>query len=69
MRAEIDRLLISPMGMLWRPNYFHGGIALHGSPSIPPRPASHSCVRLINPATDHIWAERLLPIGTGVWVY
>jgi hypothetical protein len=26
--------------------YFNGGIAIHGSPSIPPYPASHGCIRI-----------------------
>jgi peptidoglycan hydrolase-like protein with peptidoglycan-binding domain len=39
-------LEISPLGELWSPSYFYGGIAIHGSPSIPPYPASHGCVRV-----------------------
>jgi lipoprotein-anchoring transpeptidase ErfK/SrfK len=66
---QIDGLRVSPLGVLWRPKYFHGGIAVHGSPSIPPWPASHGCVRLSNPAIDHLWADDLVPIGTAVWVY
>ncbi|MDQ3897894.1 MAG: L,D-transpeptidase family protein, partial [Actinomycetota bacterium] len=39
-------LEISPLGELWWPMYFNGGIAIHGSPSIPAYPASHGCVRI-----------------------
>jgi lipoprotein-anchoring transpeptidase ErfK/SrfK len=42
---------------------------MHGSPSIPPHPASHGCARLSNAAIDFIWAANLMPIGTPVWVY
>lgn len=66
---QIDGLRVSPLGVLWRPKYFVGGIALHGSPSVPPWPASHGCVRLSNGAIDHLWAAGLVPLGTTVWVY
>lgn len=35
-----------PLGPMWWPSYFHGGIAVHGSPSVPAGPASHGCVRI-----------------------
>jgi lipoprotein-anchoring transpeptidase ErfK/SrfK len=66
--AQIDGLRRSPLGLLWRPKYFHGGIAVHGSTSVPHWPASHGCVRLSNAAMDMVWHEALMPIGTQVWV-
>lgn len=57
-----------PLGALWRPRYFYGGYAVHGSPSIPPYPASHGCARVSNAAMDMIWARGLMPIGSRVWV-
>lgn len=36
----------APLGMLWNPVYFNGGIAVHGAPSVPLYPASHGCVRI-----------------------
>jgi L,D-transpeptidase-like protein len=36
----------SPLGLLYYPNYIYGGIAIHGSPSVPPIPASHGCIRI-----------------------
>lgn len=36
----------APLGMLYDPNYFSGGVAIHGSGSIPFYPASHGCVRI-----------------------
>src|SRR5581483_7446831 len=58
-----------PLGPLFRPRYFTGGYAIHGSPSIPPFPASHGCARVSNAAINFIWAANLMPIGTPVWVY
>jgi peptidoglycan hydrolase-like protein with peptidoglycan-binding domain len=66
---QVDALDPGPLGDLWRPKYFNGGIAVHGSPSIPGYPASHGCARLSNPAIDWIWSNNQLPIGTSVWVY
>ncbi|HZS07940.1 MAG TPA: L,D-transpeptidase [Blastocatellia bacterium] len=36
----------SPLGLLYYPNYFHEGVAIHGNPSVPPQPASHGCIRI-----------------------
>ncbi len=36
----------SPLGVLYNPWYVYGGIAIHGSPSVPSYPASHGCIRL-----------------------
>lgn len=66
---EIDGLRRAPLGDLYRPKYFNGGIALHGSPSIPGHPASHGCTRLHDAVADLIWDADLAPIGTPVWVY
>jgi lipoprotein-anchoring transpeptidase ErfK/SrfK len=66
----IDGPDISPLGVLFRPRFFtNTGIAFHGSPSIPPFPASHGCVRMTNEAINFIWASNVLPFGTAVWVY
>jgi len=43
---KAEGLEVSPLGELWWPMYFNGGIAIHGSPSIPPYPASHGCIRI-----------------------
>ena len=60
---------VSALGMLYRPRYFVGGYAIHGSPSIPPFPASHGCARVSNAAINFIWSENLLPMGSQVWSY
>ncbi len=57
------------LGSIYRPKYFNGGIAVHGSGSIPNYPASHGCVRVSTPAMDWIWEEDLMPMGSPVWVH
>ncbi|WP_018658570.1 L,D-transpeptidase family protein [Actinomadura flavalba] len=37
---------VSPLGRLYNPVYFNGGIAFHGALDVPRRPASHGCVRM-----------------------
>ena len=66
---QIDGQRNGPLGPLWRPKYFNGGIAMHGAASIPPYPASHGCARLTNAAIDWIWANNKVPLKTKVWVY
>ncbi|NVI91561.1 L,D-transpeptidase family protein [Actinomadura sp. BRA 177] len=36
----------SPLGRLYNPIYFNGGIAFHGALDVPEYPASHGCVRM-----------------------
>lgn len=66
---QIDGMRDAPLGKLWRPKYFNGGIALHGSTSVPAYPASHGCVRLTYAAIDWMWDNDIIPIGTTVVVY
>ena len=65
----VDHLDKGPLGDLWRPRYFNGGIAVHGAGSVPGYPASHGCARVSNPAMDMIWARGLMPVGSRVVVY
>ena len=58
-----------PLGPLWRPKYFNGGIAVHGAFSVPPYPASHGCARVSIAAMNWIWANNKMPLKTRVWVY
>lgn len=67
VERKIDGVRISRLGALYRPAYFYGGYAIHGSGSVPPYPASHGCVRITNPAMDRLFS--LLTIGTPVSVY
>lgn len=57
------------LGTIYRPKYFAGGAAVHGSNSIPSYPASHGCVRVSVPAMDWIWASGIMPLRTPVWVH
>jgi peptidoglycan hydrolase-like protein with peptidoglycan-binding domain len=66
---EVDGVREAPLGTLYRPKYFNGGIAIHGSGSIPAHPASHGCARVTNSAMDMLWASGVAAIGTPVTVY
>jgi peptidoglycan hydrolase-like protein with peptidoglycan-binding domain len=57
------------LGEIYRPKYFSGGEAVHGSNHIPDYAASHGCVRVSVPAMDWIWEINLMPIDTWVWVH
>lgn len=59
-------LEVSPLGQLWSPSYFYGGIAFHGSPSIPSYPASHGCVRIPMYAHESFFDQT--PAGMAVYV-
>ena len=57
----------SPLGMLYYPNYFSDGIAIHGNPAVPHSPQSHGCVRIPMWAAKQI--SQQLSIGTIVLIY
>lgn len=57
------------LGEIYRPKYFRGGIAVHGSNSIPNYPASHGCVRVSVPAMDMFWQFDIMPMWSTVWVH
>lgn len=64
---KIDAWHRSPLGLLYRPAYFNGGIAIHGAPEVPAYPASHGCVRVTTWVMDMIYDR--LTLGTTVIVY
>jgi hypothetical protein len=66
---QVDAWDDGPLGRLYRPKYFNGGIAVHGYPSVPAVPASHGCVRLSLPAMDLLWRPGGLAVGGAVLVY
>ncbi len=66
---DIDALDHAPLGDMYRPKYFNGGIAVHGHESVPTHGASHGCARLTNEAMDRIWENNWMPIGSTVLVY
>lgn len=57
----------APLGSLYNPSYFNGGIAIHGSNSIPVTPASHGCARIPRFA-DPVFIT-MVKIGMTVHVY
>ena len=57
----------SKLGLLYRPAYFRGGYAIHGSYSVPAYPASHGCVRMTIRNTDRYYSA--LRYGMVVSVY
>jgi peptidoglycan hydrolase-like protein with peptidoglycan-binding domain len=69
IQRQINGVRRAELGTLYRPKYFRGGIAVHGSGSIPAQPASHGCVRLTNSAMDLLWSSGVAEIGTPVHVY
>lgn len=66
---QVDGLVVSSLGELWRPKYFYSGFAIHGDAYVPPYPVSHGCVRVSNEAIDWIWAANLMPLRTEVLIY
>lgn len=54
-------------GSMYYPNYISGGIAIHGSLSVPSQPASHGCIRIPMFAAREV--SKLLKLGTIVLVY
>jgi len=48
-------------------NYISGGIAIHGSNSVPAQPASHGCIRIPIFAAREV--SKMLKLGTIVLVY
>lgn len=56
------------LGEMYRPMFYSGNYAIHGSGSIPPVPASHGCARVSTDAMEMIWAQGLLRMGDRVVV-
>lgn len=57
----------SPLGLMFDPMYITGGIAVHGDASVPPKPASHGCIRIPMFAAGQMF--EITPIGTPVIVF
>lgn len=57
----------SPLGEMFNPLYIVGGIAIHGSESVPPFPASHGCIRVPMFAARRL--PGMIPPLTPVFVY
>jgi len=57
----------SDLGKLYNPLYFNGGIAIHGSPSVPAHNVSHGCVRIS--IDSSIWFYDTIKNSTPVIVF
>ena len=57
----------APLGTLYYPSYFKEGWAVHGSNSIPPKPASHGCVRVPRGADKKLFG--MMPTGMKIYLY
>jgi len=67
-RASDEARYEGSLGVLYRPRFFVGGVAVHGSSSVPNYPASHGCVRVTNQAMDMIWGTDAMPVRSTVIV-
>ena len=67
IERKINGIRVSTLGSLYYPNYFYLGVAVHGSPSVPPYPASHGCVRIPRFAERKFF--KMAPVGMEVIVY
>jgi N-acetylmuramoyl-L-alanine amidase len=56
-----------PLGSTYYANFISGGVAIHGSRSVPFQPASHGCIRVPIFAAREM--SKLLRLGTIVLVY
>ena len=57
----------APLGHLYKPSFFNGGIAFHGYYEVPTYPASHGCVRLPMEFADWFY-DQAAPPGALVYV-
>ncbi len=68
---RIERRIIgerkADLGTLYDPQYFYRGWAIHGSNSVPARPASHGCVRVTR--TDAKYLLKVMTVGMSVYLY
>ncbi len=65
---EVDGWDDGPLGSLYRPKYFNGGIAVHGYNSVPAYPTSHGCARVSVEGMDWLWENDALADETPVIV-
>ena len=64
---KINGVRQSSLGALYYPSYFLGGLAIHGSNSIPIFPASHGCVRVPRFADQAL--ARMIPLYMEIYLY
>ena len=64
---KINGVKQSSLGALYYPSYFLGGLAIHGSNSIPAFPASHGCVRVPRFADQALF--RMIKMQMEIYLY
>ncbi|HVE64878.1 MAG TPA: L,D-transpeptidase family protein [Mycobacteriales bacterium] len=68
---KIQRRIIgerkADLGTLYDPQYFYKGWAIHGSNSVPARPASHGCIRVTR--ADAKYLLDAINVGMSVYIY
>ena len=67
IQRQIKGVRKAPLGTIYYPSYFNGGIAIHGSNSIPVKAASHGCARIPRFADKDF--ANLVKVGMPVYVY
>ena len=65
--AKIAGWRKSPLGLLYYPNYFSDGLAIHGNSAVPNMPASHGCIRI--PMSASVEVYKQMPVGTILLIY
>jgi len=67
IQRQIKGVRKAPLGSIYNPSYFNGGIAIHGSNSIPVKAASHGCARIPRFADKEF--VGMVKVGMPVYVY
>lgn len=67
IQRQIKGVRKAPLGTIYYPSYFNGGIAIHGSNSIPVTAASHGCARIPRFAEKQF--ADMVKVGMTVYVY
>ena len=67
IQRQIKGVRKAALGTIYYPSYFNGGIAIHGSNSIPVKAASHGCARIPRFA-DRQFVD-MVKVGMPVYVY
>jgi peptidoglycan hydrolase-like protein with peptidoglycan-binding domain len=67
IQRQIKGVRKAALGTIYYPSYFNGGIAIHGSNSIPTTAASHGCARIPRFAEKQF--ADLVKVGMPVYVY
>lgn len=69
VRSHVNGWQTGALGSMYKPYYFNGGIAIHGSTSVPTYNASHGCCRLSTAAQDMLIRSGYLVNGRQIYVY